>query len=142
MDKSCFFLVYVSSAVELLTQAELLMLLEKCVDNNSDNKITGMLLYKDGNFMQVLEGDELVVRSTYEKILKDHRHHGLNILMQGFQAGRQFPDWSMGFHNLTFIDDGTYPGYVEFMSSSLRADEFFSNPGSAQRLLMSFKKNM
>lgn len=142
MDKSCFFLVYVSSAVELFTQEGLLILLDRCVERNKKNGISGMLLYKDGNFMQVLEGDEAVVLCTYEKILKDHRHHGVNVLLQGYQACRQFPMWSMGFYNLGFIDESAYPGYVEFMSTSLRADEFFSTPSSAQRLLMSFKKNM
>jgi hypothetical protein len=56
MDKKYFFLVYVSSAIYIFTQEELLILLDQCVELNKNNGITGMLLYKDGNFMQVLEG--------------------------------------------------------------------------------------
>ena len=51
-----FYLIYVSSAIKLMHDDELLLLLEKARENNSRLGITGMLLYKEGNFMQMLEG--------------------------------------------------------------------------------------
>ncbi len=57
-----FFLVYVSSAVRPFSRVDLDDLLATSRANNARVGITGMLLYKDGNFMQVLEGDEEAVR--------------------------------------------------------------------------------
>jgi hypothetical protein len=92
-----FFLVYVSSATRPFSGEDLRVLLETCRKNNAELGVTGMLLYKDGNFMQVLEGDEGSVRGLYERIAADPRHGGEITLQQGFAEGRQFPDWSMGF---------------------------------------------
>ena len=58
------------------------------------------MLYKDGNFMQVLEGAKGAVHGLYEKIAADPRHGGEITSQQGFAEGRQFSDWSMGFRNL------------------------------------------
>ncbi len=57
-----FFLVYVSSATRPFSGEDLRALLETCRKDNAELGVTGMLLYKDGNFMQVLEGDEDAVR--------------------------------------------------------------------------------
>ena len=81
-----FFLIYASSAVKPFLQSELFELLEICRENNTRLGITGMLLYKDGNFMQLLEGEETPVRRLYEKIGSDSRHRGEITLLQGFQA--------------------------------------------------------
>jgi hypothetical protein len=47
-----FSLTYVSSAVHPFSPRELRDLLEECNDNNRARGITGLLLCKDGNFMQ------------------------------------------------------------------------------------------
>ncbi len=62
-----FSLTYVSSAVRPFAEDELADLLAVSRQNNARLGITGMLLYKDGNFMQVLEGEEAEVRTLYEK---------------------------------------------------------------------------
>ncbi|HVR76154.1 MAG TPA: BLUF domain-containing protein, partial [Planctomycetota bacterium] len=85
-----FVLLYVSSAVKPFSQPALVKLLEKSHVNNAKRGITGMLLYKDGNFMQVLEGEEEAVRALYARIALDPRHRGLITLLQGPQAERQF----------------------------------------------------
>jgi len=48
-------LIYVSTSVKLLNDEELLDILKVSRENNSGKDITGLLLYKGGNFMQVLE---------------------------------------------------------------------------------------
>lgn len=137
-----FFLIYVSSAVKLFSPSELLSLLEKCHENNSRQEITGMLLYKDGNFMQMLEGEEEAVRSLYRKIAGDHRHRGEMTLMQGYSEERQFPAWSMGFRDLSSAETHAAAGYNEFLNTKLTGEEFSSAPTRAQKLLLTFKKNM
>ena len=137
-----FSLVYVSSVVPLLSPAELANLLVSSRQNNGNAGITGMLLYKDGNVMQVLEGDEGAVQKLYERIGRDLRHRGVQTLLQGPREQRQFPDWSMGFRDLDAGDLHAMPGYNEFLNTPLTGAEFSSDPSRCQRLLMTFKKNM
>lgn len=137
-----FFMVYVSSAVNLFSPNELVDLLAKSRQNNKERGITGMLLYKDGNFMQVLEGEESAVRTLHAKIQNDPRHRGLITLLQGHQEARQFPNWSMGFRDLASPEVQSLAGYNEFLNTSLTGAEFSDDPTRCQRLLLSFKKNM
>lgn len=136
-----YFLTYVSSAVAPFTSDQLRDLLMSCEKNNRRDEISGMLLYKDGNFMQVLEGAETSVLATHARIALDPRHDGLITLLQGPQKERQFPQWSMGFRDLKTASPQP-PGYSEFLNSSLTNEEFIANPSRAQRLLMAFKKSM
>src|SRR5437870_652135 len=99
-NSQLFLLVYASSAVKLCSRPDLLRLLEKAHRNNTRDGITGLLLYKDGNFMQALEGPEETVLRTFARISRDPRHHGVMTLLDGPLTERQFPSWSMGFRNL------------------------------------------
>lgn len=137
-----FFIVYVSSAAQAFSRAELLDILAKSRANNTQLGVTGMLLYKDGNIIQVLEGEESVVQKLYAKIASDVRHQGLITLVQGTIAARQFPDWSMGFYDLKYADNLSHPGYSEFMNTPLTGAGFSSDPTRCQRLLLLFKQNM
>ncbi len=137
-----FHLIYVSSATQDFSKADLDELLAQCRENNTKLGLTGMLLFKDGNFMQVLEGDEGVVRELYTKISTDPRHTGVFILLQGHSVDRQFPDWSMGFGNLDSPQARTTPGYNEFLNTPLTGQEFSKDPTRSQKLLLTFKKSM
>jgi hypothetical protein len=134
-----FSLTYVSSAAKPFSRDELRDLLEICNRNNRRRDVTGMLLYKDGNFMQVLEGEEASVREVHETISRDPRHFGLITLLQGMTPERQFPAWSMGFKDLGADKP---QGYSEFLNIPLDGQEFKSNPGRAQKLLLTFKQAM
>ena len=135
-------LTYVSSATRPLRPPDLRRLLDQCNKTNQAAQVTGMLLYKDGNFMQVLEGPEARVRSAYAKIGRDGRHHGLITLLQGPIEERAFPTWSMGFRDLTLAPGSVQDGYNEFMNLSFTGAEFSDNPTQAQALLRIFKQGM
>lgn len=66
--------------------------------NNRRNGITGVLMYHDRLFFQVLEGSEDAVQSTYYKhILKDPRHTALSLVWDSMVEVRSFPLWSMEY---------------------------------------------
>lgn len=140
--ETVFFLVYVSSAVKPFSNDELLELLEQSRQNNAKQNITGMLLYKDGNFMQVLEGDQDAVLNLYAKVARDPRHRGSLTMLKGSAPERQFPDWSMGFRNLNSAEVQNTPGFSEFMNTSLTSKEFSSDVSRCQKLLLTFKQSM
>jgi len=133
-------LTYVSSATTHLRRQDLRRLLDQSKTTNQGAGVTGMLLYKDGNFMQVLEGEAAVVRGAYAKIGRDGRHHGLITLLQGPIEERAFPTWSMGFKDLTNAPGSLEDGYNEFMNLSFTGAEFSDNPTQAQALLRLFKQ--
>jgi len=137
-----YFLIYASSAKKSFTTEELVSLLALARQRNHAAGITGLLLFKDGNFMQVLEGDKQSVTATYNKIQQDSRHSGVIKLLDGELSDRLFPDWSMALKDLDNEDVRQLPGFSEFLNSKLSADEFFGNPGRCMVLLEIFKKNM
>ena len=135
-------LVYVSSATELFDRAELDEILAESRRNNEAAGVTGMLLYKDGNLMQVLEGDEEAVQATYARISADPRHRGLMVLLKEAVEDRQFEDWTMAFRDLEAADAQAVPGYSQFLNTSLDSQELTRDPSAARQLLTVFKKSM
>lgn len=137
-----YFLIYASSATQAFSREDLLALLAKSRDNNARLGITGMLLYKDGNFIQALEGEEKAVVALYERIAADPRHTQLLPLLRGRQETRQFPEWSMGFRDLNSPEVRQTPGFSEFLNAPLSVAEFAADPTRCQKLLLTFKANM
>ena len=137
-----YMIVYVSSAVELFSEQELMTLLEKSRKNNSTLDITGMLLYKDGNFMQFLEGPKEAVLALIATIKLDARHRGIIILLHEDHAEREFKEWSMGFKKLDSNASLEVPGYSDLLELPLTSEQFLLNPSKALKLLLSFKNVM
>lgn len=137
-----FSFTYASSATKRFTSAELLELLTKSLGKNQANGITGMLLYRDGNFLQVLEGEETTVRETMGRILADPRHRGVLRLMDGPISVRQFPDWSMAFRDLDSPEAAATPGFNQFMNQRLMPTELAADRTAVQKLLEVFRASM
>ncbi len=135
-----YFLVYVSAAVTWFSPSELRALLVGARHRNQHAGVTGMLLYKDGNFMQALEGNEATVRALYKRIGEDRRHNGLLVLDSGPQAVRQFAAWSMAFHDLSLRQGELPSGYSRFMDEPLNAPLFAQQPGRCHELLQMFRQ--
>ncbi|QNR83164.1 BLUF domain-containing protein [Pedobacter riviphilus] len=103
--KPVFYLIYTSVESDLFNHDELKVLLNQCKDFNNRNNITGILLYvrgqqitkSKGRFMQLLEGDERIIRRLFKKIVNDERHESVALLQIGKYDRRCFTDWSVGF---------------------------------------------
>ena len=92
--------VYTSVATAPLDEAQLSSLLEWCRDWNGSVDITGVLLHREGRFIQFLEGPEKPVRELVASISKDARHTRVRVLLEDAVTERQFPEWTMGFQAL------------------------------------------
>ena len=134
--------IYVSSAVELFSQEELMALLEKSRKNNSLLDITGMLLYKDGNFMQYLEGPNEAVVALLARIKADPVHRGVIVLLQEEHPEREFYQWAMGFKKINPRTSIKAAGYSDFLDLPLINEQFLLNPSKALKLLLNFKNLM
>ena len=132
-------IVYASTAVRLFNRAELVELLEHSKKWNAEFGITGLLLYKDGNIMQVIEGEEEHVLQLYENIKADPRHKGIIQLAKEPIASRQFGEWQMGFVNIDQLSAQELEGFSEFLSSDFTPEFYKSRPTRAYILLLSFR---
>lgn len=63
--------------------------------NNKEKGITGVLSYRDGFYIQVLEGSEEAVNSLFSKILADSRHHEVTVILNEAIEQRSFSGWYM-----------------------------------------------
>ena len=91
-------LIYTSHATIPFTEQELVNLLKHSRQWNELVGITGVLLYNDEHFVQVLEGSVEAIGDLYGKLLRDVRHHNVIRLTSGRIAARRFGDWTMSFH--------------------------------------------
>jgi hypothetical protein len=93
--------IYASAAVHDFSAAELTELLEVARNNNDRLGVTGLLLYVEGNFFQVLEGEPRAVSQIYESIGRDQRHTHVTQIISESISRRVFTEWSMGFLSLS-----------------------------------------
>jgi hypothetical protein len=134
-------LIYISSAVVPFTEEQLAALLLRARRRNREKAVTGMLLYKDGSFMQLLEGAEAEVEEIYGRVAVDPRHRGLIRLLSGACSRRSFPDWTMGFNTLGRKHFALIPGFKDFLNPSLTDEAFTRDPTLGKKLLLSFRKH-
>ena len=59
------------------------------------------MLYHKGKFVQVVEGEEDVLRALMAKIEKDERHQNVQYLVDESISERGFEQWNMDFFNLS-----------------------------------------
>lgn len=130
-------LIYASAAKYDFDVAELHILLEKSRRENLKNEISGMLLYQNQSFFQVLEGPEANVAKTYERINADPRHAGISKLLQLSIEQRAFSNWTMGHARVTLTDLSKIEGLNDFF----RKDTQFIDIGKSRaiRLLSAFR---
>ena len=133
-----FRIVYVSSASRYFSKQEIQAMLERARPKNAKIGITGMLLYKDGNFLQALEGEEEAVTKLAKTIESDPRHTGFLVLMRGPAERRLFAESPMGFHDLTEEPLTNVPGETEFVDSPLTRATFSLDPNRCMNLLSLF----
>lgn len=103
-------LVYTSARSKSCDDAEIEKILEASRRNNKPLGVTGMLIYTQDRFLQVLEGEYDKVMSLYHKIEKDRRHGGTNMRFCEEVSTRYFLDWDMASKKMDVAD-------IEYKSS-------------------------
>ena len=135
------FLIYTSTASALMSDLELTDLLAVCRIRNSHDALTGMLLYKDGSFMQVLEGEKQKVLSTFSRIQEDARHKDIFLLRERELESRNFDGWSMGFRSVKTSDLKNETAFSHLSGEFFSSSAYSANPHIALKLLKSFHQN-
>ena len=133
-------LVYLSSAVELFEPEQIKALMAQSVANNTALGITGILLYKDGNFLQAIEGEEPAIDGLFAKIAADPRHKTITKLLKAKIVDREFSNWAMAFKDLASPEIRNNPAYSDYLQTELVASEFSQQPSKAKTLLKTFSR--
>jgi len=131
-------LIYISSAKHKMNHYQLLEILRVSKENNTKKNISGVLLYDNGTFIQVLEGEEGQLNETFADIQIDERHSNIVIMQNKEIQAREFGDWSMGFENISEIDRNDIDGLAEF--NSLLKNSNFIDSSLAKKILLQFKR--
>ncbi len=139
-----YYMIYVSQAKKPMNAAELELLLSHSRKWNTTKGLTGLLLYRyseeseSGHFIQMLEGEEREVRTLFDTIKRDKRHHTVLTFGSGNMETRMFSDWAMGFKNM---DDALFsglPGYARIGEKSFDPAAFQQSNTAALDLLKFF----
>lgn len=131
--------VYVSSARRKFSAEEITSLLDVSRRNNARDGITGMLLYRDGNFIQAVEGPAPAIEDLMNRLRRDETHHGMIVMIDRPIQERDFGDWTMGFRNISGVRSDALPAGNAFWANPQSVP---ANEGTALRLLRSFRQSL
>ena len=106
-------LIYTSTATRLLEEDELFGLLNSARSKNAADHITGILIYHEGCFLQVLEGEREAVERCYKRICKDGRHSDYIELANEAAISRMFSAWWMAYRQLGELGRHQQKQFVE-----------------------------
>ncbi len=106
-------LIYASRAAQPITPESLHPIMRISRTHNTAAGITGVLVFADGVFVQLLEGGRNAVNALYNRIARDARHTDLVLLAYDEVAERRFAGWAMGQANLSRLNPGILLKYSE-----------------------------
>jgi len=118
-----YYIIYLSAGVNWFSEKELTDVLEISNINNAQCDVTGLLLYSEGSFIQLLEGEEQIVKTTFNRINQDQRHKGMTIIASGIIGYRNFPEWAMGFKSIHANDFNELDGYLDPSNKDFLGDK-------------------
>jgi hypothetical protein len=130
----------VSFANKSLTEKELESLLTEIRKKNAQQNVTGLLLYNDLNFIQVIEGTKKTIHKVFNSIEQDSRHTNVVKLLEEPIKKRAFPDWSMGYRKLSKEQSSSIPGFSNFLNGEDQENIIRGSTQQVMYLLDSFRK--
>ncbi|HLF98721.1 MAG TPA: phosphate-starvation-inducible PsiE family protein [Methylococcaceae bacterium] len=133
-------LTYISTATRPMTADDLMDILRSARAHNANHGVTGMLLYSNGTFVQVLEGDERTVDALLEVIKRDPRHTTLHVVERRTIEAREYAEWSMGFKRLGKDALRGVPGLNGFFESDFNSENLGDKLALINKLLGHFRR--
>jgi len=130
--------IYISAATKPFSSEELAELLEKARENNSQKGVSGLLVYHQGSFLQILEGPKKAVEDTLKVIESDPRHTNVRLLLKDDVEEQEYEEWSMGYVDPTGaskIIDG-------FVGYNGKLDALTMEPSRAKSIVRKFKEGL
>jgi len=129
---------YVSKAVGEWKTEDHDALLKHARGRNTDDGISGLLIFCNGWFLQVVEGPDAPVAALLARIADDPRHSDVAMIYNQEIDEPVFPDWSMGFEKVdtsTLVREMLSPAVDQGLISAemvrdVLAERFLVNSGT------------
>jgi hypothetical protein len=131
-------LIYCSTATGKFSENGLDALLVKARTLNKAKYITGLLIFDDGYFLQILEGPRENIEELIGRITTDPRHTDLRVISSQSIREREFGEWSMAFSKIS-KSHGNKVGYVAYDREMV---EFSINASKAMNILYLFQEGV
>lgn len=106
---------YVSSASNSLEQSEIVEILQQTEVRNNEIGIKGLLVFSDGNFFEVIEGEEKLIKELFMTIKSDSRHSNIIVIFEKYLDVELFDEEA---HASGFISQNT-------QYRSIKVDNFY-----------------
>ncbi len=103
-------IMYSSQAAAPMTATDLEEILVDARTGNQARDVTGALVYVDGVFFQLIEGDKDVVRKLMASIASDARHRFVKVFYEAEVDARAFESWSMAYLSPTAEEMSIWAG--------------------------------
>lgn len=136
---SLYALVYTSQAIQNFDEAVLMEIFATSRKNNLKDDITGFLIYREGYFLQLLEGPRTKVRQCFERIQKDRRHRAVVLQGETYPSERMMPGWSMG--QVTLKPGQPTSDRIIDLFELARNNEIYENSDSLMSLVKIFSRD-
>lgn len=118
-----FYLLYYGVESFKFNQKDFEELLKQARERNESLEVTGKLIYCEGTFIQLLEGNETDLNDIYKSITIDRRLIGTKLIASGEVKERYFKDWSMDFDKVSLatinkFENCTHPNVNAYLSNA------------------------
>jgi len=118
-------LIYVSTAKYSMEHEKVVDILQVSWRNNHNSDISGMLIYDDNYFVQLLQGPINTVDTLYDKISNDIRHHSIELIGTELLARKDVNGWGIGLINNQDIVEDLYLKYNIGHAKDLYESEYY-----------------
>jgi len=130
-------LIYSSQATKPLSMEDLERILVDARQGNEARNVTGALVYVDGAFLQLLEGEKETVLALLQSISRDSRHGAVNVLHQGEVEQPTFSNWRMAYLSVQPEQVAAWAGLGGTTSLEAILDDIHREPKRASRVMES-----
>ncbi len=94
-------IIYASEAAPPMQKDDLEEILGRARRGNGAKGITGALVYAEGRFLQILEGEKVQLQELMLKIRRDVRHEAIVVLQEHEIPSAVFGGWKMAYVSAT-----------------------------------------
>jgi hypothetical protein len=123
VEDQLYHITYISTGRDNLRYEDVKGILESSNVNNKAEGITGILVYCNKHFFQIIEGSKEAVKEIFQKIQVDCRHDNIVKIQEGPIECRQFDSWNMAFKSynkeLNELDDFNNEQFYSYINSQL-----------------------
>ena len=135
-------IMYSSKASAPMTLTGLEQILTDARAGNEARNVTGALIYVEGVFLQILEGNKDVVRAVMANIARDSRHHSVKIFYEAEVDVAAFGAWRMAYLSPTPEQVSNWVGLPGTATIETLLTDVSRDPNCAPRILRSILETL